>query len=301
MTDEQISDVRKLLLDKAATDEQINDLRKLLDMAAARKITKQKQSATDLINNLIDDKVRFEIEKMMKSQVSNNGNFISGITTNTFTTKPSKPRAGKFDSPYGSWVESLRVIDETTDLKLEEFTESTHDVLVGLMSKGGSYNETTTSIVVGKDSVEWWEYVLLYGIYKAIKLAVAIDKYGHMIKTPVTNAIVKEKQAFLIQFRPKNSGSIIKRADSIEGEAVYRMIGKKYLNESIVVDLPYNDSVKTTETVKDYLIFENKVDTLEPDLNRFLLNLESTLAEKKVPEKFRLIILKQIYGRLRGI
>lgn len=169
------------------------------------------------------------------------------------------------------------------------------------MVERGSYEEKVTEKLVGKETVEWWELLLLYGFGKLVKTEVALDKNKDLIKQPKTSVLLKRKDGFLVQFHPSSQGKLEKVLTKIEDEDVYKLIGTKYVKQVIILEIPYDVVSETTEYVKDGLIYEKHVETHQPNYTKFLNSLENELNERKISQNLKLEILQQIYGRLRRV
>lgn len=308
--------------------------RKLLALQMAR--APKKSSPTDLIHNLINQEIKKEIENMreeikntinhslltdeqkkMVSKLSErhkktdsptahtltNKTIISGITnTNRYSDKYINEYQFNYGKlkPTSSQTKELPTISRTTDLNIGDFTDRTHYCYVSF-DNNGVYKKQTWTKLVGKVDIEWWEFILIYGIVKYFNMAVELEKNKNLINQPKHVEEQIEKWGFNVVFKPKSEGQIQKRIENIEGTTYNVVHGTRYPQKIIQLTIPYNDIVETKEYVKNNLIYEERIDTLQPDYNQLIHNLYEQLKGHNVPVEFNTIIAKEIYGRLRRI
>lgn len=290
-------------------------------MSAAQK--KKKKSANDLIDELLEK--QFQLDKHIDA-ISKEINNIKFPTANTSTNIFNNPslfddfyvnNKHRFDGMFRQMTKKtviktskpdskdttppLKIVDETVVLPMENFTNLTHSVHVYMNKQRGSYDEKISTKLVGKKTVEWWEYFMIYGFTKRIKTEIALEKNRSMISKPRNTIEPKNKIGFGIVFHPKSNGKQEKILTNFEGENIYKLKGTKYVQDQFIIDVPYIQKLETIEYLENGLIFEEKIDTFEPDYTSLLNSLEYELKLKKINDVLRLEIAKQIYGRLRGI
>jgi hypothetical protein len=310
----------------------VNQIHKI-NMARAPR----KESATDLIHNLVNEEIRKEIENMrveIRNSVNHsllteeqkkiidkmsqrykktsdaptahtltNKTIFSGVTeTNRYSDRyinEYQHNYGKL-KPTSNVTKELPTISRTKDLDIRDFNDRTHYCYVSFEKKG-VYKKQTWTKLVGKVDVEWWEFVLLYGIPKYFNMVVELEKNKNLINEPKHTEEELDKWVFNIVFKPKSNGQIEKRIENIDGSTYNVLYGTTYPHKVIQLSIPYNDTVNSREYVKNNLIYEERIDTLQPDYNQVIHNLNEELKKHNVPEEFNSIIAKELYGRLRGI
>lgn len=183
---------------------------------------------------------------------------------------------------------------------ISKFDETTHYVRL-TTTLSGSNVETKTTKLVAMERPEWWEYILIYGIFKAAKVSVEYSKLLPAYKTGKSVETVNNINgyALAIEFVPKND--YFKREDVEERDNVkYKVIkGVKYSSENIVIEIPVVPVEKTEEYQDGYFLFENKIQTFEQDYDQCNGIFNKIVKERNLNQTLVQSIIKQINdGRL---
>lgn len=183
---------------------------------------------------------------------------------------------------------------------IENFTSETHDVLVELKS-ANYYSEQITTKIVGMETVDWWEYVLIYGFFKSLKLAYEYTKVKEYINKGVQSTRTVSGVNLEIKFISKMN-NVKQNLDTVNGQTVIRETGTVYDLATIYLDVPQKVESKTQEYHKGYFVYEDTFTTLVIDYDVFAEKIEQMLINYKVhPSLIQKIIIILSNGRLSRI
>lgn len=211
----------------------------------------------------------------------------------------------KVTSPGSSSKQTttLPVINEVVRIdNVEMFTDQTHGTLVRFIDND-YYTEQVETKVVGMEQVDWWEYVLIYGIFKALKISFEYTKLKEMIERGMKSTRTVSGKLLEINFVPRKKFEASRTYDTLNGETVIRERGTKYESAILLIEVPQNKVRKTQEYKQGYFLYEDTFDTLELDYNKLLHNFDEIVAKYNIHESLKVEIKKNIIsnGRLSGI
>jgi hypothetical protein len=198
---------------------------------------------------------------------------------------------------------SPQIINEVVVVdKVEFFTDQTHGAVVRFINND-YYSEQIETKVVGMEQVDWWEYVLIYGIFKALKISFEYTKLKEIVNRGMKSNRKVSGKLLEINLVPRKKFDATRTIDTLNGKSVIRETGTKYESALFVIEVPQNKVRKTQEYKKGFFIFEDTFDTLEVDYNKLLHDLDEILIKNNIHESFKMEIKKNIInnGRLSGV
>lgn len=216
-----------------------------------------------------------------------------GAKSSTYNVNTKKTTPLKTNIPVISNVVKVKDIDQ--------FTNSTHRVEVGLKS-ANYYSEQITTKIVGMETVDWWEYVLIYGFVKSLKLGYEYTKVKEYIEKGVQSTRTVSGQNLFIKFIPKKKNDVKQIQDTVENQPVIRESGTIYESGSLGFEVPQKSEVKTEEYRRGYFVYEDTFSTLVIDYDALNEQIDKMLIDSNVHptliEEIKLILKN---GRLSTI
>jgi hypothetical protein len=198
---------------------------------------------------------------------------------------------------------SNKIVDRrVTNNDISTYTPDTHMVKVSTKITHQD-RENGTKKMIGMETVDWWEYVLIYGFFKATKIAYEFNIVKDMVKNPQHVVSLINKGAVVLTFVPKKGHD----ERSIEydpklGMNVDVLTGTLYREFQLPIEIPYKTGTKTVETKDGYFLYEETYETIEPDYEALGKRIASELEEKKINEGFKQLIANEIEnGRISRV
>lgn len=201
---------------------------------------------------------------------------------------------GKMSAAKTKKPAQLRTIDKSVIIdNIELFTPATH--VVRLSTKVTSqYQQHGTKKIIGMEKVDWWEYVLIYGFFKATKLAYEYNIVKDLIKNPAHVVSLVNKGVLVLTFVPRKSNDLKEVVENIKGEDVLVKTGTWYRDFKLSIEIPYKTVTKVEEKKKGFFLYEETFETIEPDYEALGAKVSQELDDKKINEGFKLIIANEI-------
>jgi hypothetical protein len=201
---------------------------------------------------------------------------------------------GKISAAKTKKPAQLRTIDKSVIIdNIELFTPATH--VVRLSTKVTSqYQQHGTKKIIGMEKVDWWEYVLIYGFFKATKLAYEYNIVKDLIKNPAHVVSLVNKGVLVLTFVPRKSNDLKEVVENIKGEDVVVKTGTWYRDFKLSIEIPYKTVTKVEEKKKGFFLYEETFETIEPDYEALGAKVSQELDDKKINEGFKLIIANEI-------
>jgi hypothetical protein len=257
--------------------------------------------------NLRKEKENLYEEFYDKSSPNSHSNPITGTTFQNrqrmaYIPNPSfpKPSIGNYYQNYNTIqpktkkTAQLRTIDKSVIIdNIELFTPATH--VVRLSTRVTSqYQQHGTKKIIGMEKVDWWEYVLIYGFFKATKLAYEYNIVKDLIKNPAHVVSLVNKGVLVLTFVPRKSNDLKEVVENIKGEDVVVKTGTWYRDFKLSIEIPYKTVTKVEEKKKGFFLYEETFETIEPDYEALGAKVSQELDDKKINEGFKLIIANEI-------
>jgi hypothetical protein len=198
---------------------------------------------------------------------------------------------------------TLPIISEVITVnKLPEFTSDSHLTYVRLVDND-YYSEIVETKIVGMEKVDWWEYVLIYGIFKALKISFEYTKLKDMIENGRKSSRTVSGKLVEINFTPKIRFEAKRNYETLDGQNIIRETGTRYESALLSVEVPQNKITKTNEYKIGYFLYEDTYDTLEVEYKKLVNDFDEIFAKYNIHESLKREIKKNLisYGRLSGI
>lgn len=234
-----------------------------------------------------------KLNKQLKKDIDN--------TSSKFTVLRNKIRHDalqvKSDTPpYIKHIDEVVKIDD-----IEKFTDATHDVSIKLVSSS-YYTQTVTTKIIGMEHVEWWEYILLYGFIKGLKISYEYSKIKSKIDQNIETIRSVDGHVLEIILIPKGTNKPQQFKEIVNGQRVIREKGTIYGSSIVRIEIPQIKIKKTQEYTKGYFMYEDTFDALEIDYDTFGLTFTELLTKNKIHESLINEIIKKVNnGRLSGV
>jgi hypothetical protein len=112
--------------------------------------------------------------------------------------------------------------------------------------------------IVGMESVEWWEYVLIYGVFKALKIATEYQKVKAYIDKPVIEYPSTVKQKLRITLTPRKRIATHFEYPESSSLSYVKKITREF--DTLTLDIPivYSSRIETREEKKGYFLYDVK-------------------------------------------
>lgn len=190
-----------------------------------------------------------------------------------------------------------KVVDKITYIdNIELFTPTTHVVRVSTRETSQD-RENGTRQIVGMETVDWWEYVLIYGFLKATKIAYEYNIVKDMVKNPQHIVSLVNKGVLVLKFIPKKSNDVkeqLVKTNDIIGEEVLLKTGTMYREFTLSIEIPYKTGKRKKEVKNGYFLYEENYETIEVDYEELGRKIAQELNDKKVNGDFKQIIINEI-------
>lgn len=233
-----------------------------------------------------------KLREMIRKGAKDNLQSISYGTGSMAFGSKSSINENKSNTPIISDV--VRVKD------LKDFTNDTHLVKLALKS-ADYYSEEITTKIVGMETVDWWEYILLYGFVKSLKLGYEYTKVKQFIDKGIKSTRTVSGQNLEITFVPKIS-DVKQNFDIVGGLKVIRETGTVYDTVVLCLEIPKKSRPETHEYNKGYFVYEDSFSTLVIDYDALNEQIEKMLIDCNIHptliEEIKLILKN---GRLSAI
>lgn len=195
------------------------------------------------------------------------------------------------------------MVNEVQYIKeIERFTTDTHYVTLNL-KRYDYYNAAAITRVVGIEEVEWWEYVLIYGFFKTLKISYEYEQHKPYLRQGVENKKLVNGFKLEIKFIPKQQGKVERKEEKLEDKIVIKETGTVYEPVLLNLEIPQIKESKREVYQKGYFLFEDIYDTLVPDYKALNEQMEELLKPYSVHESL-IEVIKTITkedGRLSGV
>jgi len=173
------------------------------------------------------------------------------------------------------------IISDVVRIKdVKDFTNETHSVKLALQS-AKYYNEEITTKIVGMETVDWWEYILLYGFFKSFKLGYEYTKVKEFIDKGVKSTRTVCGQNIEITFIPKQN-DVKENFVIIDGQRIIRKTGTLCDTAVISLEVPQKQKPETHEYRKGYFVYEDSFSTLVIDFIALKEQIEKMLTDRNV-------------------
>jgi hypothetical protein len=158
------------------------------------------------------------------------------------------------------------------------FTKDTHKVELALRS-ANYYSEQITTKIVGMETVDWWEYVLIYGFVKSFKLGYEYTKVKDLIQKGVQSSRTVSGQNLEIKFIPKKKNDVKRVQDTVDGKPVIRVQGVVYEPQTICLEVPQKSEQRKEEYRRGYFVYEDTFSTLVIDYDALREQIDQMLTD----------------------
>jgi hypothetical protein len=249
------------------------------------------------VRNLLNSDVQESIRSLQREFEDMKRDFrkeTDDLLNDRYSVPLSKARPQQANSVLPVY-DQKRVID-----KLEYFNIHTHKVNVKLVLTT-IFEARTTSKLIGIETVDWWEYMFIYGFLKKFKISYEHEKHRNAPKLS-NNVKYVNKHVLNLKFNPVSEATNVQKIEQIkDNKKILVETGNVYRSVELNVEIPYVAVTKQIEVQRGYLLFEDTIETMEVDHSGLEKNVTDLLTEKNVNSDLKNKILTYLKnGRLSG-
>lgn len=225
---------------------------------------------------------------------------LSPLTSSQFETRSSRNQPS---SRSKNMKKQLRVVDKTTiNDDITTYTTETHTVRIST-AVTSQEKEYGTRKIIGMETVDWWEYVLVYGFLKGTKIAYEYNIVKDLVNKPEHIVSLVDKGVVILTFTPKKFVPKEEiQNDPNTNENVIIRTGTLCREVQLKIEIPYKKNETLEEVKKGFFLYEEKFEKLVPDYEALGVNIAKELNDKKMSNDFKLQIVNEIEnGRIPRI